>query len=196
MVADLRTAADEITRALIVERVQAYIDAGKQPLEASAAVWEEIKAEGAVETLALLYGYRLVSEIWRGWNLSHRPAAVSRTMTKPVHPSMVTAQAVEGEVIRPQPSPRVVNLALVRETLDSRFVIDGQYVRLGDMNAAQCIKVADQYRTAAVADEHKSRHMRAIAATLKEGETVEQRLSEQELMRLYRISKPPGNVLA
>lgn len=196
MVAELHAEHDEITRALVIERVQERIDAGKQPLEASAEVWEEIKAEGNVETLALLYGYRLVSEIWRGWNLAHRPSAVARTITKPIHPSAVTARAVEGEIMRPQPIPRVVNLTLVRETLDSRFVIDGHYIRLGNMTAEQCIKVADQYRSAAIADEHKSRHMRAIAAKLKEGETVEQALSEQELMRLYRISKPPGNTLA
>jgi hypothetical protein len=184
--------ADEITRALVIERVQAKIEDGMEHGAAFVAVWEEIENEGRVETLARLYGAKLVADLWRAWNITHRPAAVARTIARPVPPSLVAAR---GEVI-PSPPPRRVDLTLVRETLDAEYKVDGAWVRLGDMDRVACLKVADQYRSAAIADEHKARHMRAIAAALKDGETVEQKLSEREVMRLFAISKPPGNTLA
>ena len=184
---------DAITRALVIERVQAQIDAGKTPNEAFVDVWEEIEQAGEVEALARLHGTKLVADLWRSWNIAHRPAAVSRTVTRPVSPSTL---ALRGDVLPPAPPARVVDLTPLRETMESLYKIDGKWVRLGDMDSKACLKVAEQYRDAAIADEHKSRHMRAIAAKLKEGETVEQALTEQELMRLYRISAPPGNTLA
>lgn len=184
---------DDLTRALVIERVQVRIEAGETPNEAFVNVWEEIEQAGEVETLARLHGTKLVADLWRSWNIAHRPAAVNRTGSRPVHPSTI---AVRGDVLPPAPPARVVDLKPLRETLDSMFKIDGRWIRLGDMTSKMCLKVADQYRAAAIADEHKSRHMRAIAAALKEGETVEQKLSEHELMRLYRITQPPGNTLA
>lgn len=184
---------DELTRALVIDRVQEKIEAGKTPNEAFVDVWEEIEQAGEVETLARLHGTKLVADLWRSWNIAHRPAAVSRTVSRPAHPSTI---ALRGQVLPPSPPARVVDLKPLRETLDSMFKVDGRWIRLGDMDSAMCLKVADQYRAAAVSDEHKSRHMRAIAAVLKEGETVEQKLSDQELMRLYRITAPPGNTLA
>lgn len=198
MVAELEQTADDLTRALVVERVQAYVGGGKQPGEAFALVWEEIERSGQVESLARLHGVGLVGMLWRSWNIAHRPSAVARTITRPIAPSAVTArESVQGEVLPPSPvAARRVDLGLVRETLDSQYLVDGQWVRLFDMTAAQCIKVAEDYRGRAIADEHKSRHMRAIAAGLKEGETVGQKFTEREVMRLYRISAPPGNTLA
>lgn len=198
MVTALRDAdTDDLTRALVIERVQAHIDDGKQPTEAFALVWEEIEREGRIETLARLHGVNLVGMLWRSWNIAHRPAAVARTVVRPIHPAGVTAHdGVRGEVLPPVVAPRRIDLALVRETLDSQYLVDGWWVRLADMTAAQCLKVADDYRGRAIADEHKARHMRAIAAGLQEGETVGQKFSEREVMRLYRICQPPGNVLA
>jgi hypothetical protein len=193
MVAELKPQAEDMTRALVIERVQAHIEAGKTPNEAFPLVWEEIERAGELEALARLYGHNLVGNLWRTWNISHRPAAVSRTISRPVHPTVVTARDISPS---PMPPARVVDLKPLRETMESLYKIDGRWVRLGDMDAKACLKVADQYREAAVADEHKSRHMRALAAILKEGETVSQKLSEQELMRLYRITQPPGNTLA
>lgn len=182
--------ADTLTRAEIIDRVQSLIEAGKTPNEAITEVWEEIEASGAVEALARLHGAKLVADLWRGWNISHRPAAVARTISRPV-----PAEVVRGQVLPAPPPARVVDLTLVRETLDSKYKIDGIWVRLGEMDNRACLKVAEQYRSAAIADEHKSRHMRAIAAALKDGETVEEKLSERELMRLYKLSAPAGNTL-
>jgi hypothetical protein len=198
MVAELQQSADEMTRALVIERVQAYVEDGKQPTEAFSLVWEEIEQSGDVEALARLHGVNLVGTIWRSWNIAHRPAAVARTIARPVHPVTVTGhEGVHGEVLPPAPiAARRIDLALVRETLDSQYIVDGQWVRLADMTATQCLKVADDYRGRAIADEHKSRHMRAIAAGLKEGETVGQKFTEREVMRLYQICMPPGNTLA
>lgn len=187
--------SDEMTRASVIERVQAYIEDGKTPNQAFADVYEEIANAGELEALARLHGSKLVGDLWRSWNIEHRPAAVSRTISRPVAPSLLTVSNGSGRPMAAPPS-RVVDLTPLRETLESLYKIDGSWIRLGDMDNKACIKVADQYRTAAIADEHKSRHMRAIAAALKDGETVSQKLSEQELMRLYRITKPSGNTLA
>jgi hypothetical protein len=194
MAVELReSGSHDLARADVIERVQAHIENGKTPNEAIADVYAEIELAGELEALARLHGHNLVGDIWRTWNISHRPAAVSRTVSRPAQPSLVTSNARPVAAV---PPARVVDLTPLRETLDSLYKIDGRWVRLGDMDAKACIKVAEQYRTAAIADEHKSRHMRAIAAALKEGETVSQKLSEQELMRLYRITAPPGNTLA
>jgi hypothetical protein len=197
MVADLKQAAEDLTRALVIERIEAYVEDGKQPSEAFALVWEEIERADEVEALARLHGVNLVGMIWRSWNIAHRPSAVARTMTRPIHPVGITTRgSTTGEVLSPPVASRRVDLALVRETLDSKYLVAGQWVRLADMTAAQCIAVAEDYRSRAIADEHKARHMRAIAACLTEGETVGQKLSEREVMRLYRVSAPPGNTLA
>ena len=192
MVAQLNAPADDLTRALVIERVQAKIENGMTPNEAFVAVWEEIEQAGEVETLARLFGTKLVADLWRAWNIEHRPAAVSRTITRPVHPSTV---AVHGQVMPPAPRPRVVDLKPLRETMESLYKVDGRWIRLGDMDSAACLKVAAMYRAAAISDEHKARHMRAIAAGLKEGQTVEQKYSERDLIQLYRVALPPGNTL-
>lgn len=184
---------DDLTRALVIERVQARIEAGETPNEAFVNVWEEIEQAGEVETLARLHGTKLVGDLWRSWNIAHRPAAVIQTTSRPVHPSSV---AVSGQVVPPRPPGRVVDLKPLRETMESMFKVDGRWIRLGDMTAKHCLKVAAQYRAAAISDEHKARHMHAIAAALKEGETVEQKLSERDILQLYKISLPPGNTLA
>lgn len=195
MVADLKDdAADEITRALVIERVQEKIDAGTPPPEAFVAVFEEIKLAGRIEDLALIHGHRLVAELWRSWNIAHRPAAVARTLSRPITPGLITA--VSGDVIPPAPPARVVDLRLVRETLDSQYIVNGRYVLLRHMKETDCLNVAEQYRDTSIAAEHKSRHMRAIAHILKDGGTVEEKLTERELMRLWRITEPPGNTLA
>lgn len=185
---------DEITRALVIERVQAKLADGIDHGAAFAAVWEEIEREGQTETLARLFGVKLVADLWRAWNITHRPAAVARTISRPVAPSLVAART--GEVIPVPPQPRRIDLTLVRETLDAEYKVNGTWKRLGDMTSGDCLVVAEMYRAAAIADEHKARHMRAIAAKLEDGQTVEQVLSEQQVLRLYRISAPPGNTLA
>lgn len=198
MVAELKYADEDLTRALVIERVQAHIENGTQPNAAFARVWEEIEAAGQIEALARLHGVNLVGDLWRTWNIAHRPAAVARSIARPVHPSAVTTRdAIQGEVFAPRVvAARRVDLAMVRESLDTQYSVDGAWVRLADMTAAQCLRVAEDYRSRAIADEHKARHMRAIAACLTEGETVGQKLSEREVMRLYRVSAPPGNTLA
>jgi hypothetical protein len=193
MVVNLQTQQREVTRAEIIERVEALISDGQQLTEAAAAVWEQIEAAGEIEAVARLVGHRIIADIWRNWNISHRPAAVARTVTRPTAPRLVTAST--GDILPPAPRPRVVDLTLVRETLDSKFTVDGKLWRLGDMTKDICMKVAEQYRNAAIADEHKSRHLRVIASKLEGDETVEQKLTEQEVMQLYRISVPAGNML-
>lgn len=192
MVAELKPQREEISRAAVVERVEAYIQDDETPNRAFALVYDEIVDAGDLEALATLHGVNLVGDIWRKWNLEHRPAAIARRTAVPVSPRFIT-----GTVRPTQPSGRVHDPEIIRESLlDSRYRIDGDYYRFGEMNKALCLKLAQQYRKAAVEDEHKSRHIRAVAEALGEGETVEQKFTEDQLMRLFKIATPAGNMLA
>lgn len=189
MVVAAETQVREMTRADIIARVQEKIDVGMQPPAAFVAVYEEIDREGDIEALARLHGSGLVAMLWRGWNLENRPAAVSRSIRKPLHPTRIGPFGA----VTAAPAPRVVNAEMLRETsmLDAQYKLNGEWVRLRNMDKALCHKAFEQYRSAAVADEHNAQYFRALEAILQEkGGKIEDHLGETELIRLFKIATP------
>lgn len=188
MVAELKPQANDMTRATVVARVQVLIDDGASPNAAFAQVYEAIEQAGELEALARLYGSTLVGMLWRGWNLENRPAAVTRSIRKPVPPTRIEAF---GQVVAEAPG-RVVNPEMLRETsmLDAQYKLNGEWVRLRNMDKTLCHKAFEQYRSAAVADEHNAQYFRALEAALKENEKVADRFDEAQLIRLFKIAKP------
>ncbi len=186
MVAELAYEQREITRASVIALVQEHVDGGMEPNEAFARVFADIEAEGRLEDLARLHGVNLVGTIWRSWNIENRPAAVARTVRKPNEPvlSVVGSRVVEPEVLRE------------RSLLDSMHRIGGHWVRVADMCKPACLEVFKQYRKAAIADEHNARFYRALAESLADGQRVADQYDEARLMKLFNISKPPGQTLA
>jgi len=194
MVAQLKPRTREITRESLGEWVQEYIDGGMEPLEASAAVSEEIKRDGLQDALLEMIGAaRIIHDVWRQRNIRNRPAAlIGKPRTAPV----VVDEAPRAAVAPPAPRPRVVNVRMVRETLlDGRYHIGGRSIRLGDMDSGLCLKAFQQYRTSAISDEHNARYFRALAESLGDGERIEDKFDDAKLMNLYELCKPSGNTL-
>lgn len=195
MVAQLMPLAEPMTRADIISAVQARIEEGAEPNAAFAQVFEDIAARGQLEALARLHGVNLVGEIWRKWNLENRPAAVQRTVTKPVVPLRVTPVLLDDEQRAPvstrfsRPVHSTEGMP-ERSMLDALYKINGEWVRLGGMDSATCERMFKQYREAAKADEHNARYFKAMAAKLTDGQVVQDVFTDEMLLRLYKTCQP------
>lgn len=200
MVAELAPRAIEVTRAGLIDAVEREIAEGVSPNLAFSRVFDEIDRQGGLEALARLHGANLVGSVWREWNGKNRPGNLSRTATGQ-RPPMLAAIGSDGRVSAGPPQPRI-DAQLLRENslLDGMYpILPGTWVRLRDMTAEQCEAMFEQYRAAAVTDEHNARYFKALAVGVgKAGaeKTVAEVYSEAQLMRLFNSCRPAGNTLA
>jgi hypothetical protein len=195
MVTELKEQQDQeeqertLTRADVVARVQEKIDAGETPNAAFSLVFDDIVNERLLEALVALHGADLVGRIWRTWNMANRPAAILRTLARPVQPSPVVRPA--RQPLGPPPPP-VHDLAplLERPLLNGLWKLGDEWVRLGDMDNGTCHKVFEQYRKAALGKEHYAQFFRALEAGLGDGAKVEDKYDDALLIRLFKRTKP------
>ncbi len=129
-----------------------------------------VKAAGLGEVLLDTYGPKLIDELWRERDGhasdNHEPEQVNHVPTPGI-------RRVDVE-----------QLATRAALLESLFYVDGNWIRLGDLDRRQCGALQRKYESVADAVRAKALAFAKLVDGLDEGQTVRQRWTAKQLKYL------------
>lgn len=194
MVAQMSEQPMDVTRPNVVAWVQAYIDGGMQPNDAFRQVYEDMDRLHQLIELARLRGPDLVGSIWREANRALRPSsdgAIFRADTQTAQTDRDMGITAARAPQAPPPAPVIpIPTNRTRAYLDAMEKIGSEWVIVRNLTKRQCAALAKSYGQQASPLLHNKRYFLALEAALdSDTQTVGEKFDDQNLARLYRMTK-------
>ncbi len=184
----------------IANWMDSQLKRGDDLVTSAAKVLKRVKQAGLSEALLDAFGEQLIADLWRR-RQSEQPQPVGRAIVSPanvrtpVHHEATPAKAYANGVQRGGPrgpsnsarGTRRIDIDQLKSNealLETLLQVDGQWVRLGDLDKHQCEALQRKYEREMGVARARALAFGRLAAELDEGQMVRERWTVEQLEAL------------